>query len=198
MNVNINVVSCTGRNDIQENKIHLIISQQNYKLFNFYKSKISLTLHHKIYIMKKLMTLLFISVFAMSMNAQDYTIKSDPNAGVFEFETETVDYGTIAHKSDGVRSFKFKNVGKSPIIITKVKGTCGCTVPSKPNRPIMPGETAEIGVKYATNRVGKISKSVIVTSNATRPRITLRIVGEVLKPVKQGGLEKEKSLMSAN
>ena len=70
--------------------------------------------------------------------------------GVFQFESEVIDYGTIDQNSDGIRAFKFKNVGKSPIIITNVKTSCGCTVPSKPEGAIMPGESAEIGVKYAT------------------------------------------------
>ena len=67
-------------------------------------------------------------------------------SGIFEFESEVIDYGTIKQNADGVRAFKFKNVGKSPIVITKVKGSCGCTVPTKPDGPIMPGESAEIGV----------------------------------------------------
>ena len=62
----------------------------------------------------------------------------------------------------------------------------------------MPGESAEIGVKYDTKRVGKISKSIIVTSNAKRKRIVLKIAGNVLPANKPANnLEKPKSLMSA-
>jgi hypothetical protein len=111
------------------------------------------------------------------MSAQD---AASTESGVFKFESEVVDYGTIAHNSDGVRAFKFTNVGKSPIVITKVKGSCGCTVPTKPDGPIMPGETAEIGVKYATDRVGAFSKTVTVTSNASEASIVLKIKGTVL------------------
>jgi hypothetical protein len=102
------------------------------------------------------------------------------DSGIFEFESQVIDYGTIAHNSDGVRAFKFTNVGKSPIVITKVKGSCGCTVPTKPNGPIMPGESAEIGVRYATDRVGAFSKTVTVTSNASEASIVLKIKGKVL------------------
>jgi len=149
--------------------------------------------------MKKIFTLLFVGVLAISVNAQknDFTIKADPNAGVFEFETELVDYGTIAHNADGKRVFKFKNVGKSPIIISKAKGSCGCTVPTVPKKPIMPGETAEIGVKYATNRVGAFSKSITLYSNASEKTKTIRIKGKVLKGETKS-LEKPKSIMSAN
>jgi len=104
----------------------------------------------------------------------------ETESGIFEFESQVIDYGTIAQNSDGVRAFKFTNVGKSPIVITKVKGSCGCTVPTKPEGPIMPGETAEIGVKYATDRVGAFSKTVTVTSNASEASIVLKIKGKVL------------------
>ncbi len=151
--------------------------------------------------MKKIFTLLLMSVFALTMNAQnnDFTIKSDPNAGVFQFENETVDYGTIEQNADGKRVFKFKNIGKSPIIISRAKGSCGCTVPTIPKRPIMPGETAEIGVKYATNRVGAFSKTVTLYSNASEKTKMLRIKGTVLggKAKPKQSLEKPKSLLSA-
>jgi hypothetical protein len=122
--------------------------------------------------------LFIMSLFLFTtMSAQD---AASTESGVFKFESEVVDYGTIAHNSDGVRAFKFTNVGKSPIVITKVKGSCGCTVPTKPDGPIMPGETAEIGVKYATDRVGAFSKTVTVTSNASEASIVLKIKGTVL------------------
>ena len=134
--------------------------------------------------------LFIMSLFLFTtMSAQDAV---STESGVFEFESEVIDYGTIAHNSDGVRAFKFKNVGKSPIVITKVKGSCGCTVPTKPNGPIMPGESAEIGVKYATDRVGAFSKTVTVTSNASEASIVLKIKGKVL-PSDTAGTEAVKS-----
>ena len=145
------------------------------------------------------LSVLFIGVFALTAKAQnnEFTIKADPNAGVFEFESETVDYGTIDQNADGKRVFKFKNVGKSPIIITRAKGSCGCTVPTVPKRPIMPGETAEIGVKYATNRVGAFSKTITLYSNASEKTKMLKVKGKVLASSKpKETLEKPKSLMS--
>lgn len=134
--------------------------------------------------------LFIMSLFLFTtMSAQD-TVATD--SGIFEFESEVIDYGTIAHNSDGVRAFKFKNVGKSPIVITKVKGSCGCTVPTKPNGPIMPGESAEIGVRYATDRVGAFSKTVTVTSNASEATIVLKIKGKVL-PGETSGTDAVKS-----
>jgi len=149
--------------------------------------------------MKKIITVLLIGFFAMQLSAQEneFTIKADPNAGIFEFESEVVDYGTIEQNSDGKRVFKFKNVGKAPIIISRAKGSCGCTVPTVPKRPIMPGESAEIGVKYATNRVGSFSKTITITSNASKKTIRLKVKGKVLKAGTMS-LEKPKSILEVN
>lgn len=123
-------------------------------------------------------TFFILSVFFYTaLSAQDVT---ESDKGVFQFESEVVDYGTINQNSDGVRSFKFKNVGKAPIVISQVKGSCGCTVPTKPEGAILPGETAEIGVRYATDRVGAFSKTVTVTSNASEGTKVLKIKGKVL------------------
>jgi hypothetical protein len=106
----------------------------------------------------------------------------------FEFVTETLDYGKIALGSDGKRVFEFTNVGKSPLIITKVQASCGCTVPKKPEQPIMPGEKGEIEVSYNTKRPGGFSKAITIFSNAKTPRKMIKIKGYVEKtaaPVKK-------------
>ncbi|HNU59935.1 MAG TPA: DUF1573 domain-containing protein, partial [Aquaticitalea sp.] len=113
-----------------------------------------------------------------------------------EFKTETIDYGTISKGDDGVRVFEFTNTGNAPLIISDVKSTCGCTVPKKPEGPIMPGESGEISVKYDTNRVNPIRKTITVTSNADRPTVSLKIKGEVIDPANASVLEKKsKSVM---
>lgn len=134
--------------------------------------------------MKQLITILFIGLLSFSVNAQDKVAK-------IEFESETIDYGTIEKGADGVRIFKFKNTGDAPLIITKVKSSCGCTVPKKPEEPIMPGKTGEIEVKYDTNRVMPIRKTITVTSNAERPTVALKIKGLVVDSNKKSVLEKK-------
>lgn len=97
------------------------------------------------------------------------------------FESETIDYGTIAHNADGKREFVFVNNGSSPLIITSATGSCGCTVPTYPKEPIAPGAKAVIGVKYATDRVGAFQKTVTLKSNAVQGDTkTLTIKGNVL------------------
>ncbi len=101
--------------------------------------------------------------------------------GEFEFKSEIIDYGTIEQNSDGNRSFVFKNIGNAPITITEVKTSCGCTIPSKPTKPIMPGEIGEIEVKYATSRLGGFSKTLTIISDASETVKRIRIKGNVLK-----------------
>lgn len=131
--------------------------------------------------MKKIITIMVLGFLTFTMNAQETEKPKDPNAPAFEFVTEVIDYGKIELNADGVRTFKFKNIGKSPLVITNVKSSCGCTVPKKPTEPIMPGESGEIEVKYATNRPGGFSKTITVSSNADESLKTLQIKGIVSK-----------------
>lgn len=101
------------------------------------------------------------------------------DGATIDFVTETLDYGTIEHNSNGVRYFEFKNNGTEPLIISNCKGSCGCTVPQCPKEPILPGEIGKIQVKYATNRVGAFTKTITVTSNAVSPSKTIKIKGKV-------------------
>lgn len=113
-----------------------------------------------------------------------------------KFETEYIDYGKIAQNSNGERTFVFTNTGDKPLIIRNVQSSCGCTVPKKPSKPIMPGEKGEIKVKYDTKRIGGFYKQITVFSNAvTASRKVVKIRGYVNKP-EQISLEKKKSIVT--
>ena len=97
-----------------------------------------------------------------------------------KFESLEINYGQISKGDNGVRIFKFTNIGSKPLIIDKVYSSCGCTIPKKPSSPIDPGQDDEIQVKYDTNRVGPIRKTITVLSNAINsPTISLKITGNV-------------------
>lgn len=99
-----------------------------------------------------------------------------------EFNKEVHDYGTIKKGSDATCVFIIKNIGSQPLVIRDAKGSCQCTVPEWPKDPIAPGKTAEIKVKYNTDRVGVINKSVTITSNSIENSIqVLRIMGNVVE-----------------
>lgn len=132
--------------------------------------------------MKKLLSLLTVlALFATVTFAQDGTTPATPADGgpKMNFEQMEVDYGTIEQGSDPLRVFKFTNTGDEPLIISKAKGSCGCTVPKYPQEPILPGEAAEIEVRYDTNRIGPFQKTVTLTTNESNPTHTLKIKGKV-------------------
>ena len=135
--------------------------------------------------MKKIFLALALISGIMVVQAQTTTPteKKDVNGPKMEFETSVMDYGLIEHNSDGKREFVLTNTGNAPLIISNAKGSCGCTVPTWPKAPIAPGESASIGVKYATNRIGKFTKTITLTTNAPEKTKILTIKGEVKKPV---------------
>ncbi|AQS92861.1 hypothetical protein BXQ17_01720 [Polaribacter sp. BM10] len=117
------------------------------------------------------------------------------NSQEFKFETESINYGKVSKGANGERVFVFTNIGDAPLIIKNIQSSCGCTVPKKPEKPIMPGEKGEIKVSYDTKRVGGFSKQITIFSNAKTARKTLKIRGFVDK---KEFLEKEKSMLSGN
>jgi hypothetical protein len=84
------------------------------------------------------------------------------------------DAGTV-NKGEKIKAvFKVKNTGKSPLVISEVKGSCTCTVADFPKKPILAGETGEIKAEVNTDKTGegKISKSIRITAN-TVPGLTV-------------------------
>ena len=138
--------------------------------------------------MKKILFFVFTLLFLTS-NAQDVkkvdtpqkneVETSESSNATIDFESKVIDYGTIEHNSDGARKFIFTNNGTDPLQIKSARGSCGCTVPTWPKEPIAPGETAEIGVKYATNRVGPFTKTITLSTNASKKPVILTIKGKV-------------------
>ena len=105
---------------------------------------------------------------------------------------DLADYGEVPYNGNGECEFVFTNTGNEPLIVQKPKSSCGCTVPSWPREPILPGESDSIKVTYKTNRVGAINKSITVTSNAlVNSTVVLRIKGRVLEQAPEAMPEKE-------
>lgn len=91
----------------------------------------------------------------------------------------THDFGEIPKGEPVSTIFTVKNTGEKPLVINDAKASCGCTVPRKPEEPIMPGETGELEVTFTSKKgqEGKpISKSVTVTANipGSTKRVTIK------------------------
>ena len=119
----------------------------------------------------------FLSIYFLSLNF----ILSQNQEAEIKFYDKIINYGEIKKGSNGIRTFKFKNIGKSNLTIIKVYSSCGCTIPKKPQNPILPGDEGEIQVKYDTNRIGPIRKTITVESNSNiTPTVLLKIEGSVI------------------
>lgn len=102
---------------------------------------------------------------------------------VFEFEKETHDFGTITQGEKVSFTYKFKNTGKTDLIISSAKGSCGCTVPDYPKHPIEPGEEGKIDVVFdSEGKSGKQSKSVTIVANTYPNTKVLHLSGDIVAP----------------
>jgi len=104
------------------------------------------------------------------------------NQAAVSFEKEVHDFGKIKEDAGKVEyRFMFTNTGQTPLIITKVQASCGCTSPSWTEKPILPGQQGFVNAVFdPQNRPGNFNKSITVESNAVNARVVLRIQGEVL------------------
>ena len=136
--------------------------------------------------MQKLILSFVLVVFTVfNLKAQESTPgtpapQPNPNAPEISFDKTVHDYGTIQQGADGTCDFKFTNTGKEPLILSKPQSSCGCTVPTWPQEPILPGKSDVIKVTYNTHNIGGINKTVTVTSNAKTSRVVLSIKGTVV------------------
>lgn len=92
------------------------------------------------------------------------------------------DFGKISEGEVIEYSYRFKNIGNKPLVITEQPhASCGCTVAERPEEPILPGDTGFIKVKFnSDNRPGEARKTVTVSSNANPPFPELLLMGEVI------------------
>lgn len=147
--------------------------------------------------MRKILSLLSFLLLAVAVSAQK---------PVIEFDTDSHDFGEIQEKDGPVTFvFKYKNAGKTPLVLNNVQASCGCTTPEWTRTPIKPGADGSIKVTFdPANRPGTFNKTITVQSNAEKPTKTLRISGKVLQrpktledeyPLLYDGLRLENSAM---
>lgn len=88
--------------------------------------------------------------------------------------------------------FKFKNTGKSELVILSAEGTCSCTKAEASEKPVLPGQTDSIKVTFNGTglRPGVIRKTVIVTSNTKEKTAYIYITGELVEQLVEERLQK--------
>lgn len=146
-----------------------------------------------------LLLLAFVSVCIASCGS--HSNKTDVNSGmvsgtdttvaatgktarpVLTLQTDTHDFGRLYSGELVTYAFKFKNTGESPLLISNVTSSCGCTVTAFPKQPIKPGEESTIDVKFDTTGKHGIQKKMITVFANTEPAVTtLRIEAFLMEP----------------
>ena len=120
----------------------------------------------------------FLFFILVSFFISEHVIAQSSQAKIV-FETPEHDFGTF-QEAAGVQSynFNFSNEGSTPLILSNVQASCGCTTPEWTQKPVAPGEKGFIKVSYnPANRPGAFNKTITVTANGATPRTTLRIKG---------------------
>jgi len=109
---------------------------------------------------------------------RDY--KTNAGASAITFSKSEYDFGKINEGDIVETTFDFKNTGKSELIITNAKSTCGCTIPEWPKEPIPVGGTGKITVKFnSTNKPNKQTKVVTLTTNTAKGKEVVSIKADV-------------------
>lgn len=108
--------------------------------------------------------------------------------GPIVFDNITHDFGTIPEDTLARHVFIFRNAGESPLRLTDVSPSCGCTTPHWSRGSIAPGDTGHVAAVFdSANRPGSFSKTIRVSTNAGSEPVTLRIHGTVKPPpIKDG------------
>jgi len=124
--------------------------------------------------MKKLVFFVVVSLLSAASFSQELSLS---------FKETTHDFGTVSENTGKISyDFEFTNIGSTPVALTNVRASCGCTTPNWTKEPVAPGKKGIIKVTYSTTgRPGKFNKSITVTSTAdgTTGTTTLYIKGDV-------------------
>ncbi|MCK0124374.1 DUF1573 domain-containing protein [Gelidibacter sp. F2691] len=122
----------------------------------------------------------------------------DANSGssaVIEFEEIEHDFGTIQHGTPVETVFRYTNTGTSPLVVSNIQSTCGCTVPSDWTKQVAPGETGEFNVKFDGKGNGMVTKSITMSTNTEKGAETVRIKAMIeggdglMQPAAQSGTQ---------
>lgn len=121
---------------------------------------------------------------ALEIPASGYKTMDLSKLPAFKFDTTAMDMGKVAEGATVEKVYGFVNSGKSNLVITDVRGSCGCTVGKDwPKTPVQPGQRAAITVSFdSEGRPGVQHKTVTVVANTQPPTTVLTLTGEVIAP----------------
>lgn len=118
-------------------------------------------------------------------SAKKRDVEISKGAASISFDKTEYDFGTVNEGDVVETSFVVTNSGKTDLVITNAKPSCGCTVPVWPKEPIKPGASADISVKFNTaGKPNRQSKTITLTTNTATGREVLRLKGMVTPKAK--------------
>jgi hypothetical protein len=99
-------------------------------------------------------------------SAQFLALRDTARFTTIQWLDSSKDYGKITEGQQLDVDFRFRNTGKTPLVIGSVRPSCGCTVAEQPREPIAPGAEGRIRATFnSEGRVGVNHKSLLVTAN---------------------------------
>ncbi|PKB17795.1 DUF1573 domain-containing protein [Flavobacterium sp. 5] len=128
-------------------------------------------------------SMLALTLAFMSFNVlptKTVTTKIEKETSLIIWKSEQIDLGEIPQNKPKSIDFEFKNTGKTAVIITNVKASCGCTATDYTKTPIQPGQTAKVTATYNAAAKGAFTKTVTVTTNAEVTPKVLSFKGTVI------------------
>ena len=127
------------------------------------------------------MKIIKISMLSLTLGLMSFSAISPANALASKissvassilWKSESIDVGQIPQNTPKAINYEFKNTGKTTLIITNVKGSCGCTATDYTKTPILPGESGKVTATYNAANKGAFTKTVTVTTNVeTTPKV---------------------------
>lgn len=133
--------------------------------------------------MRNLLTFMILGLLLTTGMSFKKAPKALAEGPMIQIDEPVYDFGTFKEGEIKDHSFTFKNVGSAPLVIHHVEKPCGCTTPTWPKEPIMPGKTGKINVEYnSKDRPGVFRKSLQVKTNMTdNATVMLMIKGNATK-----------------
>ena len=135
--------------------------------------------------MKKVILIIGIAVTSITVMTQvcahPVSIVASIKSAVFNWAQTVFDFGTIKQNTPVSHTFKFKNEGDGPLVISSVQASCGCTVTDYSKTPIEAGGDGYVKATYNAANLGVFNKTVTVNANTDEGVVQLTIKGTVVK-----------------
>ena len=119
---------------------------------------------------------MFILPFFLTAGLTD---ESNTDKELIKWETTSFDFGEIPAGTPVDARFLLENKGDTPLLISNVKTSCGCTASNYSKEPIAPGMESNITATYNAKKPGPFTKTISVFTNFSDEPTILKITGTV-------------------